>query len=502
MKNKLMTLALVAGLVWGCVTEANAIEFKATGQFLMGYGGNEATFEQNNKGGNDIFQAGQRVRLQLEAIASESLSGTVQFEMGDTIWGNSESGGALGADGKIVELMGAYIDWFVPNTELQFRMGIFGAAMPNAAGGSAVFDDQVAGIAANVPFNDNIGLTAMWLRPLNDNYGHDSDSPWEERVSNDSSNYLDNADYFMLSLPMSFDGFEITPWVMYGMVGRNAVVANNEDIGNTLPLGMNFAKGSYGTVWYPGEGNWNMDNAYGTQIYAGIPIVITALDPWNFEFDINYGASYGFGNYSVWDRHGNHDRASSDRSGWVVKALAEYSLDWGRPGIFAWYASGDDGDLDNGSERMPTITGTGTFTSFYQDGFGWGALGESGLKVEYDGTWAIGLQLADFSFVEDLSHTFRVTYIGGTNSPEMMEHVGHAGWDAGNGMYLTTQDYLVELNFDTTWQIYDNLQAVVEVGYIFNGFNTDEWDDAIGNSNGWEGKADAWKANLIFAYEF
>ncbi len=494
MKNKLMTLALVAGLVWGCVTEAKAVEFKAAGQFLMGYGGNEATFQQDHKGGNDIFQAGQRVRLQLEAIVSESLSGTVQFEMGDTIWGNGETGGALGADGKIVELMSAYIDWYVPNTELQFRMGIFGAAMPNAAGGSAVFDEQVAGIVANYPFNDNIGLTLMWLRPFNDNYVHDSDTAWEDRATNDSSNYLDNADYFMLSLPMSFDGFDITPWVMYGAVGRNSELG---ELGDSMPVNMNTARTRF---W--GEGtanNWRMENAYGSQIYAGIPIVISALDPWNFEFDINYGASYGFGNYSVWGLNDKFERASADRSGWVVKALAEYSFDWGRPGLFAWYASGDDGDLDNGSERMPTITGTGNFTSFFQDGYGWGALGESGLKVTYDGTWAIGLQLADFSFMEDLSHTFRVAYIGGTNSPEMMQYVDGKGW---GGMYLTTQDYLVELNFDTTWQIYENLQAVVEVGYIFNGFNTDEWNNAGGEPEGWGGKADAWKANLIFAYEF
>ena len=61
------------------------------------------------------------MRLQLDAMASESLSGTVYFEIGDTMWGQASSGGALGADKTIVELRNAYIDWTVPNTDLKLR---------------------------------------------------------------------------------------------------------------------------------------------------------------------------------------------------------------------------------------------------------------------------------------------------------------------------------------------------------------------------------------------
>ena len=87
----------------------------------------------HNKATNtdDTFSAMQRLRLQLDAVASESLSGTVYFEIGDTTWGQNVSGGALGADQKIVELKNAYIDWMVPNTDLKFRMGIQNIAMPN-----------------------------------------------------------------------------------------------------------------------------------------------------------------------------------------------------------------------------------------------------------------------------------------------------------------------------------------------------------------------------------
>lgn len=70
---------------------------------------------------DDALSAMQLVRLQLDAVASESLSGTVYFEIGDTMWGQASSGGALGADKTIVELRNAYIDWTVPNTDLKFR---------------------------------------------------------------------------------------------------------------------------------------------------------------------------------------------------------------------------------------------------------------------------------------------------------------------------------------------------------------------------------------------
>ena len=110
--KKLATLLIAAGLVFGVSTGANAIDFKAKGQWIMSFdygqhgnftGGNGQT-GYNNK--EDEFEARQRIRLQLDAVASEALSGTVYFEIGDTTWGGDGkgtegqgSGGAMGADG-------------------------------------------------------------------------------------------------------------------------------------------------------------------------------------------------------------------------------------------------------------------------------------------------------------------------------------------------------------------------------------------------------------------
>ena len=506
--KKILTLMLAAGMLLGAASGAKAIDFKASGEWLVGFGLGDGSLikDVDNKKyhHDDTFNAGQRVRLQLDAVASESLSGTVFFEIGDQMWGNAESGGALGADGKEVKVKNAYIDWMVPNTDLKLRMGLQAVAMPNVAGGSAIMDGDAAAVVASYQFNDNVGLTALWMRPLNDNYtGTNADG---EAYGNGYNNYLDNMDLFALMLPLKFDGVELTPWAMYGMQGKNTrfneggVETADGALDVTLPgylPGMNeFALGKTG-------------KAYGSMFWAGLPVAITAFDPLNIEFDINYGYVEAMGRYDVLKRGTDLVRGNSKREGWLVKALVEYKMDWGTPGIFGWYASGDDGNVKNGSERLPSIAGAGNFTSFMGDGnLAWGTgYNFYDNNLTYAGTWGVGLQIADVSFVEDLKHTFRVAYWGGTNSPSMVKYMGSGvAWDdttaAQDGPYLTTNDGLLEFNLVNSWQIYENLEANLELGYIVNMMDKDTWDKSyISEQRNWS-KQDAWKAQLIFAYSF
>ena len=506
--KKILTLMLAAGMLLGAASGAKAIDFKASGEWLVGFGLGDGSLikDVDNKKyrHHDTFNAGQRVRLQLDAVASESLSGTVFFEIGDQMWGNAESGAALGADGKVVKVKNAYIDWMVPNTDLKLRMGLQAVAMPNVAGGSAIMDGDAAAVVASYQFNDNVGLTALWMRPLNDNYtGTNAE---DEPYGNGYNNYLDNMDLFALMLPLKFDGVELTPWAMYGMQGKNTRF-NEGGVGTadgaldvTLPgylPGMNeFALGKTG-------------KAYGSMFWAGLPVAITAFDPLNIEFDINYGYVEAMGRYDVLKRGTDLVRGNSKREGWLVKALVEYKMDWGTPGIFGWYASGDDGNVKNGSERLPSIAGAGNFTSFMGDGnLAWGTgYNFYDNNLTYAGTWGVGLQIADVSFVEDLKHTFRVAYWGGTNSPSMVKYMGSGvAWDdttaAQDGPYLTTNDGLLEFNLVNSWQIYENLEANLELGYIVNMMDKDTWDKSyISEQRNWS-KQDAWKAQLIFAYTF
>ncbi|MBO4335507.1 MAG: hypothetical protein J5846_06700 [Desulfovibrio sp.] len=129
--------------------------------------------------------------------------------------------------------------------------------------------------------------------------------------------------------------------------------------------------------------------------------------------------------------------------------------------------------------------------------------------MTYAGTWGIGLQIRDMSFVEDLSHTFRIAYWGGTNSTDMVKYVGYSGAameETFDGPYLTTNDGLLEFNLDSTYQIYENLAVNLDLGYIVNMMDRDTWARSWTKHGYADGdsfsKHDAWRAQLTFNYSF
>lgn len=524
--KKIRTLILAAGLLLLTTTGAAAIDFNAKGQWLMGFGiADDNLIHKARKGDvsgkngpEDQVDARQRVRLQLDAIASGSLSGTIIFEIGDQIWGQTATGGALGADGTVVEVQQAYIDWAVPDTSLKLRMGIQFLMLPNKAGGTSVFlTEGVPAITAAWQYDENFGLTAFWARPANDNF-----TPLSGNTNGSNKpSYLDNIDLFALTLPVHLDGLEMTPWIMYGIQGKNALKGYKDDPSAgwsnawfTHDGNMNFTLWPYYGDQYNKNEPYGIDNtskAYGSMFWAGLPLAITAWDPWNIEFEFNYGFVEGMGHYDAYKgarEPGNLRRGNTQRQGWLAKALIEYKTDWGIPGIFGWYASGDDGSIDNGSERMPSVQPAATFTSFMGAGnYDWMWV-EYGLN--YAGTWGIGAQLRDMNFIEDLRHTLRVAYWGGTNSPSMAKYMDgsyswcygysrNSGW--GRGPYLTTNDGLLEINWINAYKMYENFEIDLELGYIANFVDHSTWKKA-GNANTSFQKQDAWKAQLIFAYSF
>ncbi len=518
--KKIYTILVLAGVLIGCNVQAYAIDFKVKGQWVMSfdYGQGMSGYSHSRSqgavygsgyGDEDEFEARQRLRLQLSAIASESLSGTVYFEIGDTIWGragntNSE-GGALGTDGVAVKVKAAYIDWIVPETQMRVRMGLQGLSLPSyPSGSSQVFDDDVAAIVLSNTFNDMFSLTAFWARPYNDNFdGYEQDAHGREI----SANFLDNVDVFGLLLPMTFEGMQMTPWVMYSAIGQNfARSYDGSDaysMGNAFdnvytglfPVGMqaNFINGSYN----------NDLSAYGSVFNMGFTGEITYLDPWHFAFDFNYGdATYG--------------EDSLQRQGWYASLLMEYKMHWGTPGLYGWYSSGDDGDISNGSERMPTMdvnNGDNTFSNFASSGTPYIArsniIGETLI-----GTWGVGARLRDFTFLENLKHTLRINYFEGTNAPEMAQYMRgtkpaplgtafspsankDAAFDTAAGIYMTSKDSAMEVGFTTEYNIYDNMQIVLDTAYLALWLDSD--NDVWGKGFT---ATDAWNVNATFVYSF
>ena len=504
--KKLMTLALAAAMMLGAATGANAIDFKAKGQWIMdfnyGMHGNfgdskAATNSGFKRNGNqeDEFEAMQRVRLQLDAVASEALSGTVFFEMGDQFWGKGDSksdGGALGADGKVVELKRAYIDWMVPQTDLKVRMGIQGLALPSfTTNASQIFDDDVAAVSLNYQFNENVGLTAFWARPYNDNNGYKS----SDTSKGQWTNYMDNMDMFAVLLPLTFDGVKVTPWVMYAAMGPGMFDNFEKAPGNA------WGRASAGMISGFKGTDWN--DSYGNAFWAGVTGEVTYWDPFRIAWDVNYGSA-------------SYEDQKMNREGWLASLLLEYKLDWGTPGLYGWYGSGDDSNPKNGSERMPVVSANGNnqFSNFAFNGNPYIAR-EGVLGSTMVGTWGIGARLKDVSFLEDLKHTLRVNFMGGTNAPKMAKYVSHNSFKDSasvtqygtsyDPMYLTTDDYALEIGLTNTYKMYDNFTVMLDAAYVALWLDDSRstWGKNPGRSAlGGDGVYDAWNVNLSFVYSF
>ena len=155
---------------------------------------------------------------------------------------------------------------------------------------------------------------------------------------------------------------------------------------------------------------------------------------------------------------------------------------------------------------MPVLGNDGgsfSATSFGMNGYyGIGNGGNTNLiSGTATGTWGIGIQFADVSFVEDLSHTLRFAYYRGTNDSAAVKN-SNAHWPMkwyADGMYLTDMDSVFEVNFDHRYQIYENLEAVLELGYLHLDADKGTWRKrSVGQS--FDSNDDAWKAEINFRY--
>lgn len=511
--KRILTLALALVIALGAVAVAKAdgIEVQFKGQWLVGVGfyDNKNFYDKDGDGTTeDPFNARQRFRTQMDFIASESLSGTLFFEIGTNYWGRpgSEgrgSGSALDADGVNIETKRAFINWVVPGMEdLTIRMGIQSLQLPSATGfGNPVMRSDVAGIVANYKFNDNASLTAFWARPF--------DAAWNDAGGQSLD---DETDMLGLMLPLSFDGFKVTPWVAYAKVGANSGLwsyrMNNQFEANANSGLDPLLEGSQNAWW------------------AGIGFDLNMFDPLSFRMDFIYGrisgdASYDFSNGFGYTLPGGVPSVSSDRTpeskGWFVDAVLDYKMDWATAGLFGWYASGDDEDdiRDGELGRMPIIGTDMGFaaTSFgmcggYQ-GFGYDKqISRSGI-----GTWGIGLHLKDIKFIDDLKTTVRFAVIGGTNDKDIVKNaglsnptVGGAAGSRGNNpalwgenIYMTTGDYAYEVNLLNTYKIYDNFEVALDLAWIHLELD-DVWQEVNGQFG--DDTSDSWKAEVLFLYSF
>ncbi len=466
--KRIITLVLVAAFVLGSFAQANATDIKTYGFFHNSYGFvDNSSFRDINE---DDFRATIRLRGWVEFIASEALKGVYAFQVGNLQYGRA--GAALDTTGTNVATRFLYIDWLVPNTSLTFRMGLQNFGLPAAtSGNSPVHSANAAGIVGNYKFNDNVSLTGFWFRPF-DEYG------WYSPDSQSNPSY-DAMDMYGLVLPMSFDGFKISPWLMYSNIGGDSGFWNYRGrystkfpSGNTPPAGRSGLSGA------------------ADMYHGGIATTISVLDPFTIKFDAMYGSV-------------DNDNNQIESAGWWTAMLLEYKFDWGTPAIIGWYSSGDDADavrdLDFG--RIPVVgTDDGVnFTSFGMYGNSPLATGNTAITTDAVGLWGVGLRLWNLSFVKDLTHNFGVYYMQGTNNVENgTRHSGRANDQLnfmGEAIYMTTSDNAWEVDLTNRYKIYENFAVWLELGYIHLSMDENVWGDEFSEEN-------AWKAQLGFEYKF
>ena len=229
------------------------------------------------------------------------------------------------------------------------------------------------------------------------------------------------------------------------------------------------------------------------------------FDPFRIAWDVNYGSV-------------TYDDSRLNRSGWLASLLFEYKMDWGIPGLYGWYASGDDNNPANGSERMPSLSATGNneFSNYAFSGNPYIAR-ENTLSTSMVGTWGIGARVKDVSFVENLKHTLRLNVMGGTNSTTMAKYFNGRRGDWGNGdynsanaglagmdpLYLTTNDTAMEVGLTNSYKMYENFTVYMDAAYIATWLDQ---SDSVWGKTKMNGKSDQvrdpWNVNLSFVYSF
>ncbi|GAB7079232.1 outer membrane homotrimeric porin [Megalodesulfovibrio paquesii] len=451
-----MRRAFVLVLLCGCLLvltppRAQAVEVKVKGNFLFDWTYMDLGSMGADWSDTDHFGARQRIRLQMDFVASEALKGILMVEIGDILWGTATSsgrgsGGALGADGVNVETKRAFLQCVIPDTDLLFSVGIQGLAAPAVIAGSPFFDDDVAGVLAQYPVTGMVTVGAFWARPYN-------------LATSGNPNPWDELDIFGLLVPVKGDGWKVHPYAILALAGRDVLLSST--LGSSSGAPELLAPALYSGRTGLSAGNLNQRTL---GWWAGSTFLLDMFAPVTFKAEGVYGAV-----------EAKEDAA--DRRGFYLAAELDYALECMTVGVMGWYASGEDASWRNGSEQMPSVSADWNPTTFAWDSgkllssddilAGTAALNHNNPA----GKWGVALLFKDISLVEDLTHQVRFLYASGTNDPKS-RRVVYAMPNlfmvapVDKGIELTSADRLFEVNLDSEYKLYENLGLILELGMV------------------------------------
>ena len=444
--KRLITLAILAVFVFGLAGVASAVDIEAKGQFQ--FQANMITngdFVDNNA--EDDLNFWFRARTQFRFITSENLMAELYLEYRNRL-GDAQSTVGTGAANRDLGVKRAYLQYRFPGTDVVTTAGILSINMPGAAAGNMVTGDLDAGaFVVETPITDQIAFSVGYVRAY-DAFQDDGGG---------INNFSDEIDLFYTALPITIDGLEVKPYFAYALIGEDTPVLT----------GLRAPSVAGGAMAYADDADaW----------WFGTSFSLTMFDPFVFNADLVYGDL-------------SAENSANDRSGFGFDASFAYTgFDFVQPKLVFAYTTGEDDDISNGSERLPTVNNDWAFGSFY---FGGSALTAADLDdADQQGFWVVGLSLEQISFFDKLTHDLHFLYIQGTNDEDLLDNPGATNL-VNNPNFLTTDDHAIEIDFNTNYQIYDELAAIAEFGYV----NMDR-DRAASND------ADAFKFAVGLVYAF
>ncbi len=400
----------------------------------------------------DRFQIWERFRLRTDFVANEAVKFRLGIKVEDT-WGHGTFTAANPS--AAVQVYQAFLQFKLPNCSTEVTAGLQDFSLPANAffTDSVIFGgDRAAALVVNSPLiDDTLSVIAAYARMLDKNRTFDTTTTQQ----------ADELDLYALALPITVEGCKATPYGALAGAGRNANYFTAGSYGPNSTFADSLL--SAGTFLTP-TGMRNAQNAYW---WAGGSFEVTALDPVKFYADVIYGA----GNQG--------DRKKDQRAGWFIDFGAEYTgLDVVTPQVFAWWSTGEDSSTRNGSERMPSVLSNwGPGNNFLFDS-SQELSKDSNLGVNPIGSMGIGAALDNISLIEKLSHRVSFIYLRGNNSPAAIRYLNTS---MGSNPYytmgrdLTTNENIISVGFDTKYQIYENLAAVLEAGWAHGQFQTSVW---------------------------
>jgi hypothetical protein len=493
--KKLSIFGVVALLLLGLSATALAADIKAYGKWQI-----EAAWRKDNDflgkgattGEDNAFNIEQRIRLGFQFIANENLKGVFETQVGADNWGNgvyqigsgrssstvATTAGANAAGYGNIMLRKGYIDFKWPGTKVNFLVGYQTVSLPAAfGGGSAILDDQVAAAVVSAPITDNVSVLAGYARP------YDAQSAGTTSISGHGT----TADVVFAAVPVTFKGFNITPFGAYANIGDKAANGASALTGTTGLYAANATTTGAQAYW------------------AGLAFTMTAFEPFKVMADINWGKA-------TWN---NAAAAGTDegRSGWMFDFAVDYTgLKFMTPELFFAYSSGEDGNSTKNqkSERMPLLGNPQNWSPggfFFGDrDFINGFASQAGYVRNVLGFWTLGLSMKDISFIERVKHTVNVMYVKGTNDKDSLREQGKTAiTGVAYGAYLTEKDSLWEVDLNTKYMMYDQLSLYLNLGYINADFDKDVWGSAnLANAANYKnyGSKDAYRIGLGLTYAF